>query len=255
MEKYSFEKAQEEAGKTKLIAQDIKDKRTSGWDEWRKPDDPSNEDYRRADALIDSGYEENLVSYIESYKLAKELLEKYKDQLIEKEYENEDIDDVIGSNQSIKKFLEKIPDEIKAKYRGHGITKGNETDQLAAMINIAQNKCIVGAEGNLAFTGRGISGAYKNGYFLVISKLDKHLLKRKLHLIKGPSSMFEGNKIQQSDENGEREASEADIGAIVVNLKFYPLVEELRKLFPDIKIIKANEIVDHIMNEVDHPKI
>ena len=38
---------------------------------------------------------------------------------------------------------------------------------------------------------------------------------------------------------------EADIGAIVVNTKYYPLVEEFKEMFPDVNIIKANELSEY----------
>lgn len=53
---------------------------------------------------------------------------------------------------------------------------------------------------------------------------------------------FPGGKPQKPDETG---LFKINIGMLVVNTKFYPLVEELRNMFPNRTIIKANEIPEH----------
>ena len=38
----------------------------------------------------------------------------------------------------------------------------------------------------------------------------------------------------------------ANIGAIVVDVHYYPLVGEIQKMFPNVNIIKANQLEDYI---------
>lgn len=256
MEKYSFEKARDEAGKIKSIAKDIKENRL-GDDPWQQKKNPNENDYSRAEKLVDSGHEHNLVSFTDSTMTARSLIEKYKDKLVE-DYDAWDADGVNAGNESIRKFARQIPNEILHRYHGHGIVRSSEEQQLAALINICTNKCIVGEAGLMADSGY-IDG-YTHGDYLIISKLDESLPKivnekPVHHKISGSTSPLKPGIIPHSDEYGERSAWEANIGAVVVNLAHYPLVEEFKKMFPDVLFIKANELPEYIEKEVRHSEI
>ncbi len=69
--------------------------------------------------------------------------------------------------------------------------------------------------------------AFTKGDFLVVSKFDKSLPMR---------DEKEGGL--KNNEIGW----EADIGAFVVDVHYYPLVDELKSTFPGVNIIKANEL-------------
>jgi hypothetical protein len=172
-------------------------------------------------------------------KKAKTMLSKYPD-----EYKlgdigiKEDFPDRHFYDKSIAvdHFLKNIPPEVLVRFWGHGITKGSKEDQLTAVMAIAEKSLIKGWAGN--FT-RSQPPVYTSGPALVISKIDGSLMKRDkngeplLHKLKG---------LNQLDYTAD--AWEADIGAIILNSEFYPFADELKKMYPDVKIFKANEMSD-----------
>ena len=127
----------------------------------------------------------------------------------------------------IRHFLKEIPDEKQERYAGHGITKTsgvieNPTlGQLAAFLNILATGEIKGSWALLK--NSGYSNAYTSGPFLILSHRD-------------------GNFVR-----GQRQS----IGAAIVNAEFYPMVEKLKELFPDMNIIKASELPDYMRNKDD----
>ncbi len=171
--------------------------------------------------------EQKLVYYKESLGFAEKLLERYGEKI--KENLSKDVDGwdetYTDYQRSIDHFLEQIPDDILNRYQAHGITRKDEIDRLAAVLNILANSSIKGWSGRLGGETGGY-GAYKNADYLVISKLDKPLS------IKNEKGETRFNEI----------GWEADIGAFVVDTKYYPLVEELKAMFPTTNIIKANEL-------------
>jgi hypothetical protein len=192
--------------------------------------------------------QQKFAPYNESFELATKLLEKYKERIQNEQCDNEEMDEVFGEKEAIAKFVNLLPEDILKKYEGHGITRNSEIEQLAAAINIAQNKTIMGWKGKLKTSQ---CRSYTMGSFLILSPYNQSLNKDKsiFHKIKG-NKIGKGTIIG-SNQNGERLAWEANIGVIVVNTRLYPLVDELRKMFPDIKIIRANELTKHILNEVN----
>ena len=174
-----------------------------------------------------------MVSIEQSERLAKQLLSHY-----ESEIEANLHKDVDGWGEpytdyqdSTRHFLEMISEVIRERYQGHGITRKDEVDKLTAVLNIMANQTIKGECGPLSGIGGTIVNAYQHGTgFLVISKID--------HLLPSKPPIF--NELGQW---------KADIGAIVVNVKYYPLANELRELFPDVNIIKANELQEYFPKE------
>jgi hypothetical protein len=74
--------------------------------------------------------------------------------------------------------------------------------------------------------------------FLIISSFDKPLHKE--------SDLMEADK--KETKYSKTDLWEAQIGAVVVNTHFYPMVEEFKKMFPDLNIIKANELAEYLMD-------
>ncbi len=171
-----------------------------------------------------------LVSYEKSKKIAEDLLVRFKNEILANM--QKDIDGwgpaYADFQNSIQHFLKKVPENILGHYGAHGVTKGDELDNLAGALNILANHSMKGWYGPL---GRGEGGynAYRTGDFLVVSKFDKSL---------GVKEERSGEKKAVLNAIGLK----VDIGVLVVNVHFYPLIEELKKMFPDVKIIKANEI-------------
>ncbi|TSA46205.1 hypothetical protein D4R51_00485 [bacterium] len=182
-------------------------------------------------------HEKKLVSYEESLKLAKDLLTRYQEKI--RENMDKDVDGwgefYTSFQKSIGHFLEQIPEDILRHYDAHGITRNDTIDQLAACLSILSNKSIRGEVGILGVSGyesQGIGNpikrfAFTKGDFLVVSKFDKPL----------PIQDEKEGSLKNNETGWE-----ADIGAFVVDVHYYPLVDELKDRFPDVNIIKANEL-------------
>lgn len=179
---------------------------------------------------------DEIVSFEESLYLAKELLVKYQKQIEKNLYEDVDGwgEDYESCYQnSIGHFLEEVPEELLERFDGHGMTKNSEINRLAGALNVLANKAIKGECGHLK--SRHIP-AYTHGDFLIVSKIDKGL---PITHIKDSRKQPIFNKIGWT----------ADIGAFVVNTHYYPIVEELKKKFPDVNIIRANELKEYLLQE------
>jgi hypothetical protein len=179
----------------------------------------------------ENNQEKEIVPFQESLKLANELLARYDKEIRANMGKNIDgWSELIFTDfqKSIKHFTQETPEEILTHFQGHGITKFSHPEQLAAALNIMANKAIKGYCGQLG--GPSNLNAYTRGDFLVLSKYDKTL--------------------PVQDEKGEGKFNEigwmADIGAFVIDVKYYLIVEELKKMFPDINIIKANELPQYL---------
>lgn len=188
------------------------------------------------DQIKNTESKENLFTWEQSIELAKNLLEKYRGEI--KTNQGKDIDGFDNGNvysdyqKSIIHFLEQVPKEIQALYTGHGITRGSELEKLAAAISIIANKSIRGDTGQLKDSI--YLDTYTKGDFVVLSRKGENLVDL------------------NPDETGRNvpsfnfeKAWQANIGAFVIDVKYYPLVEELRKRFPNVNIIRANELPNY----------
>lgn len=183
-----------------------------------------------SERLDASNKAESLVSYIESRKIAEQLMQTHRDVVIENA--NNFLD---KNRKTIADHLRNIPDEKLQRFVAHGVTKGGpgEWGNVAAFINILQNQYIKGDTGTLGHTGDGWIPAYKKGDFLIVSHADKQLA------IRGT----------QRHEPGIGNVIKIDAGAYVVNVDYDSIVEELRSLFPNKNILKADELSDYIERE------
>ncbi|MFH1428048.1 MAG: hypothetical protein ABIG60_06035, partial [Patescibacteria group bacterium] len=172
-----------------------------------------------------------------SLELAEKLFAKYESRI--RDNMGKDIDGwgepYTEYQKSIYHFLEKIPNDILERFQGHGIIRKSTFDQLAGALNILANKSIKGECGRLGGEIYGY-GAYKGGDFLVISKIDKGL---------PITEERDGRQQSVFNEIGWI----ADIGAFVIDTEYYPMVEELKRIFPDVNIIKANELTEYLKSE------
>ena len=176
------------------------------------------------------------VSYKESCLLARDLLLKYEKDILNNYY-GKDVDNLGGIQESdyrdaITYFMNKIDNTTRKLYSGHGVVpREDEVYQLGAGLNILANKRIIGSIGHLD-KEQGFNSAWtRNVDFFILSKKEKPLRV----------------ETQTSSKNGWK----ADIGAFVVNTHFYALVDEFKKMFPDINIIKANELEKYFKPESD----
>lgn len=172
---------------------------------------------------------ESFVSIEESRKIAQELLVKYDSEITAQAFQDINGWDRFDGNgfeatlyqNAIDHYLREIPKETLEHYYGHGITRGRDLEWLTAALNILANESVRGDTSKLA--GSGFIDAYTDGSFLAILEKD---------------NPYPGGKPQRPNEIGLK----INLGALVVNTKFYPLVDALKSMFPNKTIIKANEI-------------
>jgi hypothetical protein len=189
-----------------------------------------------------------IVSEKECRKIAEDILARYQQAILEKV--NYPVDDggllePAMANVAIEKNLRKIPSQTLREYRGHGVTRGNHVDRLTAAISILENEAMKGDCARLAESGR--IDAYADGDFLAVSRKGDQFMEW---------SGEGGDRRPVFVSLGENEYTGKDIravkirpGALVVNAYFYPIVEELRRMFPGKKILYANELQDYIKSE------
>jgi hypothetical protein len=175
------------------------------------------------------------VSYKESCLLARDLLLKYKQEIMNN-YFMKDVDNIGGLQEegeyrdAITYFMSKVDNSERKLYSGHGvIPREDELYQLGAGLNILANKRIIGSIGHLD-KEEGFNSAWtRNADFFILSQKGKPLR----------------GEIQTISKNGWN----ANIGAFVVNTHFYALVDEFKNMFPDVNIIKANELENYFHSQ------
>lgn len=164
--------------------------------------------------------------------LSMQLNEKYEEQLFR---DGEDYIDNKKPEYTIGAFLSKFPHEILEHYSGHGIR--NTADPLAAFISVLDNNLFIGESGPIV-PGKVHCSAYTHGGMLILSHKNRSL-------------MQEGtNGVQVRIDDKYWVGTKIDPGvAFIVNLPFDCLVEELKQLFPNKKILHAYELIDYIREE------
>ncbi len=142
--------------------------------------------------------------------------------------------------RDIPEVFRHIPEEVGKRFYGHGITRigkyHTDFDKLAAFINILDNESIVGDYGSL---NGGQLGVFKNADFLILSHCDTHLGTTQ-------GTVGDGRGLVKNEIGWV-----ANIGACVVSNKYHPILEELRRLYPDKNIITAQEIPQYLNREVN----
>jgi hypothetical protein len=175
-------------------------------------------------------FESGLIPVEESRKAAHGLLEKYNSQIL-----SQQLKDVNGwgnriesdfYQNAIRHYLKEQPEEVLKQYWGHGVKRGEEEDRLTVLLNILSNSAIKGDCGQLVSS---YISAYDDGDFLLILDKDRPF----------PPRLQDGTMARNQI------GLKVNIGVLVVNTRFYPLVEELKKIFPNRKIIKANELPEY----------
>ncbi len=163
-----------------------------------------------------------LVPYEVSLTQAKQLYKKYWEQIAQQNKEK----DPYGRGLK----LDKVPVETLKHYNGHGITRGDEEQTLAALLNILANRTIKGWEGPIGSSGYN---AWAGGDFMIISKPDSSLAIR---------------------ENGKTKVNdigmEVDIGGVIVANRMRPIIEELRRLYPDIEIVSNEDAPEYLSSKL-----
>lgn len=190
---------------------------------------------------------EQIIDPDECRKEAEELYIQFKEQ-IESQI-NQPVDGITQMGEPYPKLFEhylvSVPEDIQSQYWAHGVTRGRALDQLAATLSILRNKAIVGDTSRLRKSG--FQDAWTDGGFLLISKKDNELIPGKTPEERARHRVVLGKKSAYSVDDVL--AIKVDIGAIVVNAEFYPLVEELRKRFPETKILYARGLSEYLLKK------
>ena len=174
-----------------------------------------------------------VASIEDSRRIAKEIYDLYKDKL--EGYAPEEVDGIktkFGQYPNlVEEYLRDMPDEVQSHFWAHGITRGDKLDQLTSVISVLSNSAIRGDTAKLR--GSGFIDAWTQGGFVILSKKDQFLMPRNPTLIKLGDHTYTGEPIK---------AARVDVGATVVNDEFIWIVEELRKRFPNMRILKPSEL-------------
>ena len=173
----------------------------------------------------------NILSFDDSLGKAKELYKKHSEEIRMAEARPEDKEAMFGTHKAIPSFLEKIPKDVLSQYYFHGISRGEDLNQLAALIDVCGNHFLVGNFGKI---GAGhLFEPILSGSAVIFSRPDEDFC--------------------VSDEKGEtikigvndKMYHKINIGGIILSPKWYSLQEELSQLFPNVTFIRANQIPDY----------
>lgn len=197
---------------------------------------------------VPENQEKLLVPFEESLKLARQLLSRHEAgmrEMISEEYvPASDWPAVMFGKSPISYFLRQFPEDIRARFEGHGIYKipGKYAGlkawefHLAAFLNILQNGAVKGDSARIAKSG--FYDAITSGDFLLISHADQSLPRYQEDSGRGRGPLT--NKVGWI----------VDVGAYVVGTQFYPMIDDLKEMFPSANIIRANELPEYIKREI-----
>src|SRR5665213_3081275 len=90
--------------------------------------------------------EKPLVPFEKSIEIAQQLIGKYKDELAEAAGGFKAFDEGVSpfKRDAVRHSLEEIPSDVLAEFHGHGVVRGTEAEQLAALLNILDNGSLKG---------------------------------------------------------------------------------------------------------------
>jgi hypothetical protein len=179
--------------------------------------------------------DEKLVTFEASLERARALCAKHKDEITYgHQHPYDDGVSRFRPEQAILHFLQQFPVEVLEDFYGHGIVRNDEEFQVAALLNMIENKTMRGDQGRLVQGPSTFIPAYTSAPFLVLSHYKKSL--------------------EKMDEHGKTQRNSVglviDPGAFVLNNAYYCLSDDLRAMFPSEKIIKANELPTYIQSEI-----
>ena len=177
------------------------------------------------DQQTENSGEQKGIEFAESLELAKELSNKYFEEIHRLALEK----DPFG--RGLIGCLNSIPSETLSRYKGHGIIKGEgSVGGLAIALNIMANQTIKGWAGPPV---PGPLSAYVRGDFLIVSKRDESLMV--------VDRDGEGERTSHLTKNGWK----ANIGAVIIHPKYHSMLPELRSMFPEMNIVEADHVAEY----------
>lgn len=191
---------------------------------------------------IPENNERPLIQYEQSLELARNLLRKYRDEiramLIVDNMPEPDREAGKWGKSTTEYFIRKFPEKTLERFEGHGVRRGNVERKLASFINIIQNGAIKGECAKLE--NSGYYDADIGSDLLVISHIDTPL----------PVYPTTGTEDERRWPLKNDIGWIANPGAFVVGMILYPIVDELKLMFPNVNIIRANEVGDYFDQEI-----
>lgn len=177
------------------------------------------------------------VSPEQSMAIAHELYTKHQAEITEARNASGIPDEPLSNDTA----LHRLPNEIKKQYWGHGILRKNDEANLGAAISIIQNSAIIGSVGPMS---GGMPNCYTEAELFFISHKGSQMF------VPGADGRPERVSF------GKRHPSNEDVvgikvvfGALIVSGRFAPVVDDLRKMYPDVKILRPEEIDGYIQSE------
>ena len=172
------------------------------------------------------------------------MLKLYKNKILEmKKYKVYDVEGGMEGpwQNGMYHFMSLIKPEVLERFFGHGITRGNEIDRVAALHSIINNSMIKGDAGLLANSG------HVNAFIapiMIISYVDQPLMSK---------NFYEANpqEIQRIPYIGWK----ANIGAIVLDVKYYPLINEFKKIAPKYNFIKSEDLPAYFQSQLPNERV
>ncbi len=148
----------------------------------------------------------------------------------------------LPSPEDIAEELRKLPENILRKYYGHGVTRGDDKNQIASVLSLIENSAIQGDVGELG--GSPYISAYNTGGFLVILDTNDYLT-----FISKSREEKANSRLKLVDVDGkEKFALKFKPLAVVCNSHMDSLVKPLKDMFPDTTIIPAREVASFILS-------
>ncbi|MCC6639455.1 hypothetical protein IT409_02770 [Candidatus Falkowbacteria bacterium] len=138
-------------------------------------------------------------------------------------------------------FMSQIRPEVLERFFGHGITRGNEVARIAALMAILNDHVIKGDSGRLMNSGHVDAFVAP---IMILSKVDRPLMDKEYY-------KKHQSELAYVQVNGWK----PDIGAIVLDVKYYPLAEELKKRKPEFNIIKSEELPAYFQSQLPNERV
>lgn len=137
---------------------------------------------------------------------------------------------------SIPDALKQFPDEVLQNYWGHGVTRGDKIRNIVAALSMLQNNAFMGSTARLANSGH--IDAWTDGDFLAISRRGELL---------SPRLNNQAQRVEFKTNSGQTKPGlQLDLGALIITDRLEPIIDDLREMFPQAKIISAAELPDYI---------
>ena len=185
---------------------------------------------------LDPGYERREYNGAEFKERATRLLEKHAEDIYDAQMTFPPLPE-IGNE------IKRVPLEILESTYGHGVLRGTSEQRLAALFGILETGAITGDYAALA--GSGHIDAYSHGVdYLII--LDKNEVESHRNL---NSQERKKSRVVLNDGAGqEKYALSLEVCAVVCNSHVNCLVEDLRVMYPDMTILRSNEVASYLEN-------